>query len=269
MSDHLIFGYHKIVGQDIAIEAEDYYKTYKNLQLLNNNLAAEIKSERFENGKPIYSTTESLYNRGDGDSYGFELLVRKEMGTMSGWLSYSYSNTENKFDRINGQKSFSPRHDRSHTVNAVANINLTSLFGGDQSGNLVAGESQWVSGLNFIYATGQPLTTPGSAYFTNTVPDWQGVPGVPDNHPGYQLYPGSINGTRLPAYTRLDFSLGYEKNYGSWKLGVTLQIYNIGNRKNIWFVNYKQEQVGDSMVQTVEEVNMLPILPSLGFTITF
>ncbi|MBK6682508.1 MAG: hypothetical protein IPG53_22180 [Ignavibacteriales bacterium] len=48
-----------------------------------------------------------------------------------------------------------------------------------------------------------------------------------------------------------------------------MQIYNIGNRKNIWFVNYKQEQVGDSMVQTVEEVNMLPILPSLGFTITF
>ncbi len=269
MSDHLIFGYHKIIGQEIVVEAEVYYKTYKNLQLLNNNLAAEIKAERIEDGKPIYSTTQSLYNRGDGDSYGFELLVRKEMGTISGWVSYSYSKTENKFDRINGQKSFGPRHDRSHTVNAVANINISSLFDDSHSENLSPGESQWVGGLNFIYASGQPLTTPGSAYYANTVPDWRGVSEVPENNPGYLLYPGSINGTRLPAYSRLDFSLGYEKNYGNWKLGVTLQIYNIGNRKNIWFVNYKQEKIGDSIVQTIEEVNMLPLLPSLGFTITF
>lgn len=154
-------------------------------------------------------------------------------------------------------------------MNAVANINISSLFDDSHSENLLPGESQWVGGLNFIYASGQPLTTPGSAYYANTVPDWRGASEVPENNPGYLLYPGSINGTRLPAYSRLDFSIGYEKNYGNWRFGVTLQVYNIGNRKNIWFVNYKQEKIGDSIIQTIEEVNMLPLLPSLGFTITF
>ncbi|MBK7867244.1 MAG: hypothetical protein IPJ75_09775 [Ignavibacteriales bacterium] len=146
---------------------------------------------------------------------------------------------------------------------------MSSLFDDNHSENLAQGESQWITGLNFIYASGQPLTTPGSAYYLNTVPDWKGTPKVPDNDPSYLLYPGAINGTRLPAYSRLDFSFGYEKNYGSWKLGVTLQIYNIGNRQNIWFVNYNQEKSGDTVVQTVKEVNMLPLLPSLGVTITF
>ncbi|MBK7867243.1 MAG: hypothetical protein IPJ75_09770 [Ignavibacteriales bacterium] len=72
--------------------------------MLNNNLPAEIKSDRFENGKAIYSSTDGLYNKGDGDSYGLELMLRKETGIVSGWLSYSYSKTEYKFDKINSQK---------------------------------------------------------------------------------------------------------------------------------------------------------------------
>ncbi|OGU55339.1 MAG: hypothetical protein A2V66_03950 [Ignavibacteria bacterium RBG_13_36_8] len=67
----------------------------------------------------------------------------------------------------------------------------------------------------------------------------------------------------------MDLSITYEKNFGTWTLSPYLQIFNIGNRKNLWFVLYENEYKDNVLVQTVKEVNMLPILPSLGVTIKF
>ena len=103
----------------------------------------------------------------------------------------------------------------------------------------------------------------------HSVPDWNDVDYTGEDNPAYKLYPGAINSYRMPDYIRMDLSITYEKDYGTWQLSPYLQIFNIGNRKNLWFIQYKDEVENGAIIQSIEKVNMLPILPSLGVTIKF
>jgi hypothetical protein len=83
------------------------------------------------------------------------------------------------------------------------------------------------------------------------------------------IYPTDVNSYRLPAYTRLDISITYEKKYDSWTLSPYLQIFNVGNRKNVFFVQYDHEIRDNSIIQKVETFTQIPILPSIGVNIKF
>ncbi len=115
-------------------------------------------------------------------------------------------------------------------------------------------------GVNFVYATGQPLTTPSSAYVNTT---------VPDGNPELFLNPDKINGLRLPAYSRLDISFTYEKQFKNWSIAPYFQIYNIGNRGNVWFVDYKDNSDGLNVNQEIDEITMFPLLPTFGVNFKF
>lgn len=269
-SKHLILSYQREIGDIVEFEAEVYYKDYKNLYAYNTIFNAEVTPDSYdEKGNPIYGSTEKLFNRGDGKSYGFELMLRKDIGAITGWVSYSLSRTNYTFDDINQGNEFVPRHDRTSVINVVLNSDIGSIFSGKWNEAPDESDSKWLVGINFIYTTGQPLTTPGSAYYSNTLPDWTALIHGKDKMDGYNLYPSEINNFRLPPYIRMDLSITYEKNYGSWTLSPYLQIINIGNRKNVWFVNYNQNFENGVLTTKVEKVNMLPLLPSIGVTIKF
>jgi hypothetical protein len=121
--------------------------------------------------------------------------------------------------------------------------------------------AQWRFGMNFIYTSGQPITLTSSTYFSTNTPD--------QNYNQLFLYPTAINNFRLPAYSRLDLSLTYEHRYDGWSLAPYLQIFNIGNRENVWFIQYDSEEQDDRIIQTVETENMFPILPTLGIRFKF
>ncbi len=270
MSDHFILSYQKQLTDIIQLEVEAYYKTYKDIYQFNQNLNVSITPGYYtSDGLPVYNSTENIFTRGDGNSRGFEILLRKEAGTFNGWLSYTYSKTKNSFDGINHSNEYAPRHDRSSVVNFVLNGDLGDLFSLEFDKPLEKKQSSWTFGLNFVYATGQPITTPASAYYVNTIPDDQGEVSLGQAIPGYKMYPKTINSYRLPAYVRMDICLTYEKNYSGWSIAPYIQIFNIGNRKNTWFINYKSELAENRIVQTVEKVNMLPLLPSIGVNIKF
>ena len=267
---HFILSYQRQVADILEFEAEVYYKDYKNLYIFNENLGATIQPDYYnERGRPVYNSTKDLFIRGDGKSIGFELLLRKDIGAVTGWVSYSLSKTEDKFDGINQGKEYAPRQDRASVINAVINGDLGNLISGNWNAKPEKGSSRWLIGINYVYATGQPLTVPSSAYYVNTLPDWNDYTNPGENLPGYKLYPGTIDSYRLPVYTRMDLSITWEKDYGSWTLSPYLQIFNLGNRKNVWFINYKDELKDGTIVQKVEKVNMMPLLPSIGVTIKF
>jgi hypothetical protein len=67
----------------------------------------------------------------------------------------------------------------------------------------------------------------------------------------------------------MDMSLTWELEYDNWSLAPYIQVFNIGNRSNVWFIEYEDRLEDGSIVQKVEKVNMLPILPSLGVNIKF
>jgi hypothetical protein len=267
---HFILSYQRQVADILQLEAEVYYKDYKNIYIFNQNVNTTINPGFYDaNGHPVYNSTENIFTRGDGNSVGLELLLRKDIGAVNGWVAYSLSRTEYNFDGINQGNEFVPRHDRTSVINLVLNGDLGNLFSGNWNAVPEKKSSKWLIGINFVYATGQPITVPGSAYFVSTIPNGIYSPYFSSSIPEYKLYPASIDSYRLPAYSRMDLSITYEHNYGSWTLAPYLQIFNLGARNNVWFINYKNQIINNKISQTIEKVNMLPILPSIGVTVKF
>lgn len=263
-ASHFILGYQKEISRNISLEAEAYYKDYKNIYSYNQNFLADISTDQFTSDNlPMFQSTKGLFNRGDGNSYGVEFLLRKDVGAITGWAAYSYSKTKYTIDGINGGKAYPPRHDRTHTINILANIDLNN-FANELSGrNFESTDKNWALGFNFTFFSGQPITLPASIYLANQMPDWD------INQTSVALYPSEINKYRLPYYSRLDLSLNYEIQYDGWSLSPYLQIFNVLNRKNVWFIRYKNEIKNGALYQKISTVNMFPILPSIGISVKF
>jgi hypothetical protein len=261
-SIHAIAGYGRELGQNFSLEAEIYYKRYEDIFSYDPFGELDVVPDRYdENGDPIIDDTAGLFTRGEGDSYGLELLARKRSGIITGWLSGSLARTDDRFDRFNQGKSYPPRHDRTLTVNASGELDLRNGYRFLRGRERHSDRSQWSLGMNFLYATGQPITTTSSIYFARTLPDRE--------ISNYSISPGERNDFRLPPYARLDLSLTFERNYKSWGWSAYLQVFNVGNRQNIWFYDYEHEVQDDRIVQEIEQQTMLPLLPTIGFTINF
>jgi hypothetical protein len=261
-SYHYILAYQREIGQIYSLEIEAYFKDYKNIYQFNQTFQTEVQADSYtEDNKPVYSESRGLYNRGDGMSYGIEFQLNKVYGAITGWFGYSLARTEYKFDGLNHDKSFIPKHDRTSTINCVANIDINNFLDEIYNETYSSGKSKWIVGFNFIYATGQPITMPSSLYSMARLPDWGDV--------SYSYYPSELNTVRLPPYIRMDISITYKKHYKGWSLEPYIQVYNIGNRKNTWFIQYEYDFDNDRLIQDIKTMNMFPILPSIGVNIKF
>lgn len=270
-STHFIGGFQKELSDHFFLEIEGYYKNYKNIYQFNQTFLTDITAKDFTNdGSSIYNDTQALFDHGNGNSTGFEVLLKKETGSITGWAGYSLAFTKHKFTDINQNKSYAPRHDRTHVLNLVSNFNINKLWQEFINSNYQQGSGDWQFGMNFVYTSGQPLTTPSSVYTAGTLPDLGGSLGQgPGGFQNFSVYPTTINSYRLPPYIRMDVSLTYTKQYDGWSLSPYLQIFNVGNRKNIWFIQYEDESTNEAIIQNVNTSGMLPLLPTFGINIKF
>ena len=62
---------------------------------------------------------------GDGQSYGFELFLSKNIGNLSGWVGYTWSKTTRKFNELNKGLEFYSKYDRTHDLSIVANYQIS------------------------------------------------------------------------------------------------------------------------------------------------
>jgi outer membrane cobalamin receptor len=286
-SYHYILGIQNEVWKDYSLEIETYYKKYKDISSFNQLYlldASDGFGDLFHN-PPVLDKTLNYLNIGNGYSYGLEILFKKDVGPITGWIGYSLSRTKYLIDGINQGNSFLARHDRTSVINVVANFDINRLFDEIFSNEPHEHSSRWILGLNFIYATGQPITIPSSGYYINNyipgyslmVPNSLTVPGTSYfTHQSISLdtsklfiHPTEINNYRLPDYIRMDISLTYEKNYGSWSIAPYLQIINAGNRKNIWYIDYGDYEKTNGINLKGSTIGMMPILPSIGVNIKF
>ncbi|HEX9654962.1 MAG TPA: TonB-dependent receptor, partial [bacterium] len=254
---HAIVGITKDFSNDLQLELETYHKTYSDIYSFNDNLLVEIQPDRFDDGQPVYTTTNGVFNRGEGESTGLEIFLRKNHGAVTGWAGYSLAFTSYTIDGINQGDSFPPRHDRTHVVNLVANIDWKNLKRRWRGEPPIFHKSNWKFGCTFVFTSGQPITLPGSGYFVNSFPERD----IPD----FELFPSVINDLRLPPYGRLDISFTYERHFKGWSISPYLQIFNVGNRKNVWFVQYDNKDG----VPDIDEQYMIPILPTIGVNFMF
>lgn len=196
----------------------------------------------FRNGADLQANVhlEGELLNGIGRAYGMEWLVKKNKGKWNGWLSYSLSKSERKFEEINEGTWFNSRQDRTHDISLVLLYNLSK---------------RWTLGSTFSYYTGNAVTFPSGKYKI-------------DNQTMY--YYTERNGYRMPDYHRLDLSVTYEKENlnkkwnSSWSFGV----YNAYNRKNAYLIDFRDNESNPNVIETYR-IALFGIIPSVTWNFSF
>jgi hypothetical protein len=150
-------------------------------------------------------------------AYGVELMAKKTLGKLNGWVSYTYSRSrlremeDRGVETINGGRWYNAAYDKPHDVKLVANYKFTHRY------SLSA---------NLDYATGRPVTIPVGRY------SYDG---------GIRLVYSERNGYRIPDYFRLDLALIVEPGHYLKQLthfSMTFGCYNVTGRKNPYSIYY-------------------------------
>jgi hypothetical protein len=77
--------------------------------------------------------------------------------------------------------------------------------------------------------------------------------------------PSQRYGLRLPPSHQLNLNGSYKFDAFGYEAKLLLDIYNVYNRRGIWFRFYN---VNDEVI-TVEDFKLLPIIPTFSFEIKF
>lgn len=229
-SDQFAIGYFRNFHNDaIETSAEVYYKD------LNHVL--DFKDNAMTYGNVLI---DGELRSGKGRSYGIELLVRKNKGKLTGWVSYTYSRTLMTIDGINFGKEYRSPYDRPHNFVIVASYDILPELS--------------VS-ANWIYNTGQPVTYPYGQY------TYEGVT--------YAVYNGHRNESRYPAYHRMDLSLNWQlpdRRWKRWDSELNVSVYNVYAHHNTWAVTFSQDENGG--VKT-ERMYLFSAVPSISYQFKF
>ena len=148
------------------------------------------------------------------------MLLQKQSGRNTGWLSYTLSKVTESFPSL-AAGAFPADQDQRHELKIVDihPLNIHPLRGWKVSGT-------------WILSSGHPYTAPGGIE-TITLP-------FDETRTFERVVAGPKNGERLPAYHRLDLSLTREiVPLGDGGKGVlAISVFNVYNRKNVWYKEF-------------------------------
>lgn len=189
-----------------------------NTPLFNGDysLSASIYCRRLFNQLEYYgtlidflATDYSVYDHlidGKGYNYGADLLVTKNTGKISGWISYSYGRALRTFSSPDMEGIYPASHERIHELDLLLSYKTGK---------------RWEPSCIFVAAGGTPFTAPSYFYIMNQ-----------------QIVTryGDYNAHRLRPYIRMDISVNYDLKHksGSFitKHGLSLSLYNVLCRNN-------------------------------------
>ncbi|WP_109300434.1 FecR domain-containing protein [Aquimarina sp. AU474] len=181
---------------------------------------------------------DNTYHNGESKVFGVDVFLKKRFKNYKTWVSYSYINTQNKFEDINGDDFFPGNWNIEHTVKW----------------------SHFYKINNFQFSLGWLWHT-GKA-FTN-------ISGVDDTGDIVVLEFGEINSNNLPVYHRLDFSAIYDFNIGqnsNTKYRLGLSVLNIYDRKNILNREFRTtNSLNNQLINA--DVFSLGITPNISFRV--
>ena len=203
--------YYETDDKEYELSAEAYYKhigDYLNYRssavlLMNPHLETDVIST-------------------DGKAYGLEFQVKKPVGKLNGWVSYTFSRSLLRQDDkrvavpLNNGDWYPSEYDRPHEVKAVLNFKFTERYS---------------LSSNFDYATGRPTTLPAGKYYNSY-------------NQRYMPYYTDRNKYRIPDYMRLDLAFNIEPTHRLTSFlhtSFSIGVYNALARKNAYNIYYVTE----------------------------
>jgi hypothetical protein len=229
ISDQVSLGYYRNFNENLyEFSIEGYYKRMQNQIDYKNG--AEIN---------FNENVESQILFGSGRAYGVELYVKKTQGRLNGWISYTLSRTERKFDGINRGHYYPAKQDKTHDISIVAMYEINK---------------KWTLSGNWVFSTGNAVTFPSGKY------DIDGKT--------MMLYT-ERNASRMPSYHRLDFGATWvrkktEKFESSW----TFSIYNYYGRENAYTITFRNKQSNSEKTEVVL-TSLFKFIPSFTYNFRF
>ena len=211
VNDQVAVGYFRdFANKNFETSVEVYFKNYQHV--IDYKSGAQLFLSR-------HIETELI--AAEGKSFGVELYGKKNVGKLTGWVSYTLSKSirrtisDNPVEQINKNNWFPDNLDRLHNlvINAGYSFN-----------------KRWKLGATFTYNTGRPVTLPEIKY---SIKDYQ------------IAYYSDRNKYKMPDYHRLDLSVSrYEslKLKKKWKGYWTFSIINVYGRKNAYSIFYQRDR---------------------------
>jgi hypothetical protein len=218
---------------NLFLSIEGYYKTME--QLIG-----------YEEGTNLFLNTdfESKLIQGRGRAYGLEVLLKKEAGRFTGWISYTLSWSWRQFDEVNHGKWFPSRYDRRHNGAIVAQYAINK---------------RWTASLVWEFISGARFT-PVIGQYAVLAPTLSGVELIP-------VY-SEINGVSLADTHRLDLGIKFKSKPGKrfrweWFAGV----YNAYNRASPIGISIEQDEADGSL--RYEQPGLFGLLPFISYGFKF
>ena len=200
-----------------------------------------------------------IVTAGTARSYGAEFYIARTAGRITGSISYSLAWSQRKFEGENHNQYFPYKYDRRHNLAAQINYRFAKNF---------------EVGLAYVYGSGNTFTLPLQTYHSfGVVHSYnhylaQGVTN-PSQNDLINVY-GGRNNARLPSYQHLDFSFTFRKRIKKLEHSFNLSVYNVYNHFNIFTIYAQRTTQPDGTLQvTYKKVSLLPVIPSVSYTIKF
>ena len=210
-----------------------YKKSMENLTWFSD------ASKLFDAG--IAGWTENI-DVGTGSSYGYEVMYEKTGQVFTGRLAYTWSKTDRLFPDLNKGEPFPAKYDRRHVFNGTVAVKV-------------------ISGTRLDLSLGGLFTYQSGHWETVIAGYWED-----DNFitgPVEQSFYTSLNNYEMPPYIRCDLSAEFVFKGGKRPQTLNLGCYNILNRHNPFALSY------DTQTGQWQQVSLLPIMPSLKYSISF
>jgi hypothetical protein len=229
VANQVSLGYYRnLKNNEFELSAEVYYKWLHNEIDYRNN--AQLNANENVESELVYGT---------GRAYGIELFLKKKYGKYTGWLGYTLSRTERKFDAINNGDYYPARQDRTHDISLVNMYNATK---------------RWSFSAVFVYGTGNAVTYPAGKYQVGGITTY---------------YYTARNASRLPDNSRLDLGATLEgKPHKSYHSSWTFSIYNVYNHKNPYSVIFKDSATTPVHTEAIE-TSLFGVIPSITWNFKF
>ncbi len=207
-------------NQSWLVDLDAYYKTINGITSLTFG---------------FLNPTDAILHHGKGFTKGVDILVQKSAPTWRTWITYTYQDSQNKFDAINDNRYFPINANTRHAFNA-------SFY------------KKWKNysmAMGWFWHTGKPYSILNENNQIN-----------------------SFNTGQLPSYHRMDVSAMYHfYNQKSWSGKVGISIYNVYNQKTIISKEYERQYTSISdIVSTnynVQNYYSLGFMPNIFLRFNF
>ncbi len=233
---HLVAGFELDLPHHLSLNVEGYVKDFTQLEVVNRNKLYEDNNS----SKPEELRKDYVFET--GTAKGVDLVLKYDYKKLYIWTVYSLGYVT----RFDGTVNYEPSFDRRHNVNLVT----AYTFGK---------KDEWEVNMRWNFGSPFPFTQTQGFYeqlnFNNGIST-----NILTQNGQLGIAYAELDKGRMSYFHRLDFSAKRTfKLSKNSELAITASVTNVYDRKNIFYVN---RVTGDRVYQ-------LPILPSLGVSLTF